>query len=43
MKIAGRAWNRSDTYYLIRGKVVSGDKVDTSKLWPGVSIWMRKK
>ena len=32
IKIAGRAWNRSDTYYLVRGKVVSGDKVDAARL-----------
>jgi hypothetical protein len=42
IKIAGRAWNRSDTYYLIKGRVVPGDKVDTSKLWAGVSVWMKK-
>lgn len=41
IKIAGRAWNRSDTYYLVRGKVVSGDKIDAAKLRAGVSIWMK--
>ena len=43
MKIAGRAWNRNDTYYLIKGKVVPGNEVDTSKLWAGVSVWMKKQ
>jgi hypothetical protein len=43
IKIAGRAWNRNDTYYLIKGKVVPGDRVDTSKLWAGVSVWMKKQ
>ena len=42
MKIAGRDWNRNDTYYLIKGKVVPGNEVDTSKLWAGVSVWMKK-
>lgn len=42
IKIAGRAWNRSDTYYLVRGKVVSGDKIDASRLGAGVSVWMKK-
>ena len=42
IKIAGRAWNRNDTYYLVRGKVVSGDRIDASKLGAGVSIWMKK-
>lgn len=43
MKIAGRDWNRNDTYYLIKGKVVPGNEVDTSKLWAGVSVWMKKQ
>ena len=42
MKIAGRSWNRNDTYYLIKGKIIPGDKVDATKLGPGVSIWMKK-
>ena len=43
MKIAGWDWNRNDTYYLIKGKVVPGNEVDTSKLWAGVSVWMKKQ
>ena len=43
MKIAGRDWNRNDTYYSIKGKVVPGNEVDTSKLWAGVSVWMKKQ
>ena len=43
MKIAGRDWNRNDTYYLLKGKVVPGNEVDTSKLWAGVSVWMKKQ
>lgn len=42
MKIAGRAWNRNDTYYLVRGRIVPGSRIDASKLDSGVSVWMRR-
>jgi hypothetical protein len=42
MKIAGRAWNSNDTYYIVKGKIVPGNEVNASKLSAGVSIWMKR-
>ncbi len=40
-KIAGGRWNSPDTYYTIRNKVISGDKVNPAKMEIGMAIWLK--
>jgi len=42
ISIAGNKWNSPDTYYVIRGKVTSGQGIDASKLEKGMSVWRKK-
>ena len=41
-KLAGRSWNSNATYYLIKGSVVRGDKVDPKRVPPGTHVYTRK-
>ena len=41
-RIAGKRWNSSDTWYTIRDKIFSGDKIDPRKLEKGMSVWTKK-
>lgn len=41
-KIAGPKWNSSDTYYVIRGKLVPGDRVDPKRIVEGTILYFRK-
>jgi N-acetylmuramoyl-L-alanine amidase len=41
-KIAGRRWNAADTYYTIRNKVISGDKINPSRIENGMGIWTKR-
>jgi hypothetical protein len=41
-KIAGRKWNASDTYYTIRDKVISGDKINPSRIENGMGVWTKR-
>ena len=41
-KLVGRAWNAPATYYLIKGTVVRGDKVDPKRVPPGTHVYARK-
>ena len=40
--IAGKAWNSSQTYYIVKGKIVRGDKIDPKKVPPGSRVFKRK-
>lgn len=40
--IAGAKWNKSDTYYTIGKKIISGDKVDPAKIQVGTAVWLKK-
>jgi len=42
VKIAGKKWNDANTYYTIRDKVISGCKMDDSRIERGMGVWMRK-
>ncbi len=42
LNIVGKEWNSKDTYYLRRGKVISGDKIDPKRVVEGMSIWRKK-
>ena len=42
IKLAGGKWNAPSTYYVIRQKVVPGNKVDASRLEKGTGVWMKK-
>jgi len=42
MKLAGKKWNSSDTYYAIRDKVVAGNKIDDAHIEKGMSVWVKK-
>ena len=41
-KVAGRNWNASTTYYLIKGRVVRGDRMDPKKIPSGTRVFLRK-
>ena len=41
--IAGKAWNSPDTYYTIRNKVFSGDKIDPKHIELEMCVWMKSK
>jgi len=41
-KLAGGKWRASDTYYTIRGKVISGSSIDEAHIEKGMVVWMRK-
>jgi hypothetical protein len=41
-KIAGRRWNSADTYYTIRNKVISGDKINPARIEQGMGVWTRR-
>lgn len=42
ISLAGSKWNKSDTYYTIGKKVISGDKVNPAKIQVGTSVWLKK-
>ncbi len=41
-KVAGRSWNAATTYYLIRGRVVRGDRLDPKRAQAGTRVFTRK-
>ena len=41
-RIAGPRWNAADTYYVIRGKLIPGNKVDAAHIEKGMGVWMKK-
>ena len=41
-KLVGARWNRADTYYTIRNKVIPGNTVNPSKIEIGMAIWIKK-
>jgi hypothetical protein len=41
-KIAGRRWRSPDTYYYVKGKIISGDRIDEKKIGSGTLIFYRK-
>lgn len=41
-QIAGAKWNKSDTYYVIRDKIIPGDKLNPAKIEKGMAVWFRK-
>lgn len=43
LNIVGKEWNSKDTYYLRRGNIISGDKIDPKRVVEGMSIWRKKK
>lgn len=40
--IVGGRWNASDTYYVIRNKVISGDQIDPARMEVGMVIWTKR-
>lgn len=41
-RIAGAAWRSADTYYYIRGRIVTGDKIDEKSVEVGTIVFYRK-
>ena len=41
--VCGTKWNKPDTYYLIRGKLVSGDGIDEKAVPRGTQVFVRKE
>ena len=41
-RIAGARWNAADTYYVIRGKLIPGNKIDAAHIEKGMGVWMKK-
>ena len=41
LKLVGAKWNASDTYYVIRGKLTSGSKIDPARLEKGTEVWRK--
>ena len=41
LKLVGAKWNASDTYYVIRGKLTPGSKVDPAHLEKGTEVWRK--
>lgn len=41
-KIAGARWNKQDTYYTIRNKVIPGSMINPAKIEKGMGIWMKR-
>lgn len=40
-RIAGAKWNKADTYYTIRNKVIPGTQINPAKIEKGMGIWMK--
>ena len=40
-QIAGARWNRADTYYAIRDKVIPGNTINPAKIEVDMGIWMK--
>ena len=40
-RIAGGRWNKADTYYTIRNKVIPGSLINPAKIEKGMGIWMK--
>ncbi len=40
--IAGDKWNKPDTYYVIRDKIIPGNKLDPKKIEKGMAVWFKK-
>lgn len=40
-KLAGEKWNDETTYYTIRDKVISGNKINPTKIELGTLVWIR--
>lgn len=40
--IAGKLWNAPDTYYTIRGKVISGNILNPHHVEEGMNVWRKK-
>ena len=40
-KLAGGKWNAADTYYVIRNKVIPGNRIDEAHIEKGMAVWMR--
>lgn len=41
-QIAGDKWNKSDTFYVIRDKIIPGNKLDPQKIEKGMGVWFKK-
>ena len=41
-RIAGARWNSADTYYVIRGKLTPGNKINAAHIERGMGVWMKK-
>ena len=39
--VAGARWNSPSTYYVVRGKLTNGSKVNPAKIEVGTAIWMK--
>lgn len=40
-KLAGSKWNSPDTYYVIRGKLTPGNKINPARIQAGTGVWTR--
>ena len=41
MKLAGRKWNAATTYYVIRGKLTPGNRIDPARIEVGMTVWVK--
>ena len=41
-KLAGKNWNSVTTYYVVRGQVIRGDKLDPKRIPAGTQVFIRK-
>lgn len=41
-KLVGAKWNKADTYYTIRNKVLPGNTINPAKIEIGMAIWLKK-
>lgn len=41
IQIAGAKWNSPSTYYVVRGKVTPGSKINPKRIEVGAAVWMK--
>lgn len=42
IRIVGAKWNAADTFYVIRNKVIPGNRINASHVEKGMSIWRKR-
>ena len=41
LKLVGAKWNAGDTYYVVRGKLTAGSKIDPARIEKGTEVWRK--